>query len=120
MEYSRSEEACENLARGAEAELDSHRPEGETCDEHFKWESGRRHWLSGEVQVRFATVIGSGERGSATEVAPCNLMVTFGREMHVREASLQMEDMDGMQLNGRDNLGILQSCHIRFADVELR
>lgn len=29
-------------------------------------------------------------------------------EMQVREACMQMEDMDGMQLNGRDSLGILQ------------
>ncbi|KAJ1390179.1 F-box protein [Sesbania bispinosa] len=68
------------------------RPKGEACGEHFKRESGDNALA----------------------------LVEWGSTGEVSEVSLQMEDMDGMQLNGRDDLGILQSCHIRFADVELR
>ncbi|RDY07180.1 F-box protein, partial [Mucuna pruriens] len=58
-----------------------------------------KHWLSGEVEVRFAT---------AAEAALCSAVVTWGAEMHVKEVSLQMEDMDGMQMNGRDSLRSLE------------
>ncbi|KAI4300520.1 hypothetical protein L6164_033889 [Bauhinia variegata] len=73
--------------------------------------SVQRHWLSGEVHARFASVL-TGDKGSSSEFAMCNLMITFGGveggDMHVREASLQMEDMDGSHMNGRDSLVILQ------------
>lgn len=75
-----------------------------------------RHWLSGEVKVRFATVVGGGEKVTAAEVVLCSVVVTWGgREnenenemMEVREVSLRVEDMDGKQFNGRDSLVILQ------------
>ncbi|KAF7804269.1 putative F-box protein [Senna tora] len=73
--------------------------------------SVERHWLSGEVQVKFAAVVG-GERGTASELALCSVGVTCvgveGGGMEVREGWLEMEDMDGMHLNGRESLGILQ------------
>ncbi|XP_027367278.1 probable F-box protein At2g36090 [Abrus precatorius] len=72
----------------------------------FNAVSVNKHWLSGEVEVRFATVV-DGERGTAREVVLCSVTVTWGEEMQVREVSLQMEDMDGMQMNGRDCLVIL-------------
>lgn len=66
--------------------------------------SVRRHWLTGEVEVRFATVVG--------ESSLCGLVVTWTEggddEMQVKEVSWQMEDMDGMHLSGRESLGILQ------------
>lgn len=72
----------------------------------------QRHWLTGEVQVRFATILSNGERGSSSELAQCGVVVTCGEsqagELVVREVSLQMEDMDGTYLNGKDSLGILQ------------
>ncbi|XVF55787.1 hypothetical protein PTKIN_Ptkin06aG0065000 [Pterospermum kingtungense] len=71
-----------------------------------------RHWLSGEVQVKFSAVVGGGKSGMATELVQCGVVVTCGGsargEMHVREVSLQVEDMDGMYLNGRDSLVILK------------
>lgn len=74
--------------------------------------SVQRHWLSGEVHVRFATILGGGERGSSSESAQCGVVITCGGsqggELVVREVSLQVEDMDGMHLNGKDSLGILQ------------
>ncbi|TYI32795.1 hypothetical protein ES332_A04G087900v1 [Gossypium tomentosum] len=71
-----------------------------------------RHWLSGEVQVKFASVVGGGGIGAATELVQCGVVVTCGGsakgEMHVREVSLQLEDMDGMYLNGRESLVMLR------------
>ncbi|KAK4281695.1 hypothetical protein QN277_013157 [Acacia crassicarpa] len=73
--------------------------------------SVKRHWLSGEVQVRFATVL-AGDKGSASELALCWLVVTCGGteggEMQVREVSMEVEDMEGMHLNGRDSLVCMQ------------
>ena len=75
--------------------------------------SVRRHWLTGEVEARFATVVSGGERGTAAEAAVCGAVVTWGvaaegGEMHVREVSLQIEDMDGTHLNGKDSLVVLK------------
>lgn len=71
--------------------------------------SVRRHWLSGEVQVQFGSVL-SGEKGCGSELVQCVVVVTCGGseegEMQVREVSLQMEDMDGMHLTGKDSLVI--------------
>ncbi|KAF7147868.1 hypothetical protein RHSIM_Rhsim03G0069700 [Rhododendron simsii] len=71
-----------------------------------------RHWLSGEVQVGFASVLPrGGRRGAAEEHVQCGMVVTCGGsergEMQVREVSLQMEDMDGMHLAGEESLVIL-------------
>ncbi|KAF5737431.1 F-box protein [Tripterygium wilfordii] len=76
--------------------------------------SVQRHWLSGEVHARFAAIL-SGERGSSSELVRCGIVVTFGNGtheggMHVREVSLQVEDMDGTNLNGKDSLWILQKA----------
>ncbi|TKY61957.1 F-box protein [Spatholobus suberectus] len=110
VEYPKSEEACEGLGEEFRLSWIVVDPKGRRA---VNVSSGRavsveRHWLSGEVRVRFATVVGGGERGSASEEALCSVTVTFGGEMQVREACLQMEDMDGTQLNGRDSLEILQ------------
>ncbi|XP_007027856.2 PREDICTED: probable F-box protein At1g60180 [Theobroma cacao] len=70
------------------------------------------HWLSRELQVKFAAVVAGGESETATELVQCGVVVTCGvsagGEMHVTEVSLQVEDMDGMFLNGRDSLVILK------------
>ncbi|KAH7512201.1 hypothetical protein FEM48_Zijuj12G0065500 [Ziziphus jujuba var. spinosa] len=80
--------------------LSSHRPV-----------SVQRHWLSGEVHVRFASVL-TGERGSSSEYVQWGIVVTCGGsdsgDMQVREVSLLAEDMDGMHLNGGDSLEHLQ------------
>ncbi|XP_020210305.1 probable F-box protein At2g36090 [Cajanus cajan] len=61
----------------------------------------RRHWLSGEVEARFATAVAEG-------AAVCSAVVRWGPEMEVREVSLQMEDVDGVHMVGRDSLVILE------------
>ncbi|XVE59616.1 hypothetical protein DITRI_Ditri05aG0060300 [Diplodiscus trichospermus] len=75
--------------------------------------SVQRHWLTGDVHVRFGTVMkGDGRRGSSRELVECGVVVTCGGkeggEMHVREASMVMEDMEGKGLNGKDTLVILE------------
>ncbi|KAK8593523.1 hypothetical protein V6N13_042907 [Hibiscus sabdariffa] len=74
--------------------------------------SVQRHWLSGEVQVKFGCVVGGGVIGAGREWVQCGVVVTCGGsatgEMHMREVSLVMEDMDGMYLNGNDSLVILK------------
>ncbi|KAG2309165.1 hypothetical protein Bca4012_081914 [Brassica carinata] len=72
-------------------DLSSHRPV-----------SVHRNWLSGGVEAKFATVVGSVE---------CVItVVTCGEEeVHVKEVSLKVEEMEGTHLNGKDSLVILRS-----------
>uniref|UniRef100_A0A7C8ZQV4 F-box domain-containing protein n=1 Tax=Opuntia streptacantha TaxID=393608 RepID=A0A7C8ZQV4_OPUST len=69
----------------------------------FRPVSVERHWLSGEVHVRYAAVAGH---------VMCGVEVTcvggMGPVMHVTEVSLKMEDLDGVHLTGRESLVILQ------------
>ncbi|KAL3642703.1 hypothetical protein CASFOL_013518 [Castilleja foliolosa] len=73
--------------------------------------SARRHWLTGEVQVRYASILADEYHGHVM----CGIVVTCGEsarggEMQVREVSLEMEDMDGIHLNGKDSLVFLQGA----------
>ncbi|XP_022730183.1 F-box protein At2g27310-like [Durio zibethinus] len=74
----------------------------------------QRHWLTGDVQVRFGTVVMSGDelRGSSRELVECAVVVMCGgkegEDMHVREVSMVMDDMEGKALNGKDSLLILE------------
>ncbi|KAJ4969618.1 hypothetical protein NE237_002717 [Protea cynaroides] len=73
--------------------------------------SVHQHWLSGDIQARFATIL-AGDRGSMESVQ-CAMVVTCGacegvEKMQVREIYLQVEDMEGMNLNGKKTLEILQ------------
>ncbi|KAL2900125.1 hypothetical protein RDABS01_025207 [Bienertia sinuspersici] len=70
--------------------------------------SVERHWLSGEVHVRYAAVV----VGEGDGHVMCSVEVTCvgsggGLVLHVTEACLKMEDIDGVHLNGRDSLVIL-------------
>ncbi|KEH24159.1 putative F-box domain-containing protein [Medicago truncatula] len=110
MEYLKTEEECKNLEEELSLSWIVIDPSGKRAVNvsSRKPVSVNRHWLTGDIQVRFATVLHGGEKGSATEATVCSLLVTLGREMQVREACFQIEDMDGNQLNGGDSLGILQ------------
>jgi hypothetical protein len=76
----------------------------------------KRHWLSGEVQVGFAAILPRDQKRATGEHVQCGIVVTCGGsekgEMQVREVSLQMEDMDGMYLTGKESLVILQRALI--------
>ncbi|CAA2987589.1 probable F-box At2g36090 [Olea europaea subsp. europaea] len=68
----------------------------------------QRHWLTGEVQVSFASIL-----AAARGHVQCEIVVTCGvseegEMMQMREISLAIEDMDGMHRNGKECLGILQ------------
>ncbi|XVE59617.1 hypothetical protein DITRI_Ditri05aG0060400 [Diplodiscus trichospermus] len=75
--------------------------------------SVQRHWLTGDVQVRFGMVMKGDERwGSSRELVECGVVVTCreegGGEMHVREVSMVTEDMEGKGLSGEESLVILE------------
>ncbi|XP_030956306.1 F-box protein At2g27310-like [Quercus lobata] len=74
--------------------------------------SVQHHWLTGDVQLRYSTVVSGGEDSS--ELVHCAVVVTcegkVGGEMHVREVSMQVEDLEGKHLNGKDSLVILQGA----------
>lgn len=69
----------------------------------------QRHWLTGEVQARYASILAMD--GAKVQ---CAIVVTCGGsesgEMQVREVSLEMENMDGTHLNGKDSLVFLQGA----------
>ncbi|KAK4792302.1 hypothetical protein SAY86_022737 [Trapa natans] len=86
-----------------------------------------RHWLTGEVLVKYATVVaGEPRRGSAAEVVQFAATVTFGAGKskgssggggggggeweEVTEVNIQVEDMEGRILDGRDSLVILTAA----------
>lgn len=82
-----------------------------------------RQWSAGDVlRARFATIMAgdynsSGRSGSSEmEYVKCEVAVTCvrskeeGGEVHVREVSMQVEDMEGRSLSGRDSLVILQEA----------
>lgn len=74
--------------------------------------SVKRHWLTGELKIRYSTVMNSVTGAGACELVQCGIVVTCegkeGGELHVREVSMQIEDMDGKVLCGKDSLVILQ------------
>ncbi|KAI3867518.1 hypothetical protein MKW92_007442 [Papaver armeniacum] len=73
--------------------------------------SVQQHWLTGEIELKFATIMASG--GNRDELAESEIIVTCGGsqggELHVTEVSLKMQDMDGSNLSGKDSLVILKN-----------
>ncbi|CAH9148091.1 unnamed protein product [Cuscuta epithymum] len=69
----------------------------------------RRHWLTGEMKIRFATVVDGG--GDGGDPVQCSVVVICegkeGGELYVRDASMQVEDVEGKVLNGKDSMVIL-------------
>ncbi|KAL5830790.1 hypothetical protein ACOSQ4_016144 [Xanthoceras sorbifolium] len=74
--------------------------------------SVERHWLTGDVQARFSLIMGGDEERSAMELVKWEVVVTCGgdKELQVKEVSMQVEDMEGRGLCGRDSLVILQEA----------
>ncbi|XP_022889246.1 probable F-box protein At2g36090 [Olea europaea var. sylvestris] len=67
----------------------------------------QRHWLTGEMQVRFATIL-TVDHGHVQCETLVTCGVSEGGDMQGKEVSLQIEDRDGMHLIGKDSLVILQ------------
>ncbi|CAH2060935.1 unnamed protein product [Thlaspi arvense] len=81
--------------------------------------SATRNWLTGDLEIRFSTVVPATAVGkNAAEVAAvvsCGSAETWkevdeevGGEVHVRDVRLQVEDIEGKCLKGRDSLVVLQ------------
>ncbi|KAG8374070.1 hypothetical protein BUALT_Bualt11G0092600 [Buddleja alternifolia] len=71
--------------------------------------AAQRHWLTGEEQVTFASILAI-DRGHVEFKIVVTCGVSENGEMQVRQVSLEVEDMDGMHLNGKDSLVILQGA----------
>ncbi|KAL0369509.1 UNVERIFIED_CONTAM: F-box protein [Sesamum angustifolium] len=68
----------------------------------------RRHWLTDDIQVRYATVMGDGGGG----LVQCAVVVTCGGkedggEVRVREVSMYVEEMEGKIVGGMESVEIL-------------
>ncbi|KAB1222482.1 hypothetical protein CJ030_MR2G027650 [Morella rubra] len=113
IRYPDGENACRELAEDVSVSWILMDPRGRRAMNvsSHKAVSVQRHWLTGEVQVLFASIL-AGERGSSSEFVQCGILVTCGGseggDLLVREVSLQVEDLDGTHLNGKDSLVILQ------------
>ncbi|KAG6436094.1 hypothetical protein SASPL_100976 [Salvia splendens] len=70
----------------------------------------RRHWLTDDILLRYATVMDGGEG----ELVQCAAVLTCGwkegGELQVREMSMQVEDMEGKIMTGSDSLRILDAA----------
>ncbi|KAA8544297.1 hypothetical protein F0562_022309 [Nyssa sinensis] len=75
----------------------------------------QRHWLTGEIQLQYTTILAGHQRGRSSEFVQCRMVVTCGRggeggELQVREVSLLTEDMDEKNLTGKESLLIFQKA----------
>lgn len=70
----------------------------------------RPHWSNGDIKLRYATVAAV----ATGELVQCAVVVTCGGkdggELHVKEVKMQVEDMEGRTLSGRDSLEILRAA----------
>lgn len=73
--------------------------------------SVQRHWLTRDLEVVYAVVMG-GESQRSTEMVQCVVKVTccgkVGGELHVKQVSMVMEDVEGRQVTGLEGVMILQ------------
>ncbi|XP_059627734.1 F-box protein At2g27310-like [Cornus florida] len=76
--------------------------------------SVQRHWLTGDIEARYATIMAADRSCTSSEFVQCAIVVTCGGkeggELHVKEVSLTVEDMDGKTLSGKECLVILQEA----------
>ncbi|XP_040991786.1 F-box protein At2g27310-like [Juglans microcarpa x Juglans regia] len=76
--------------------------------------SVQRHWLTGEIQLRYATIMAGDHSSLTSEFVQCAVVVTCGgkagKEMDVRDVSMLMEDMEGKHVNGRESLVVLKAA----------
>ncbi|CAH8361245.1 unnamed protein product [Eruca vesicaria subsp. sativa] len=77
--------------------------------------SASRNWLTGDLEVRFSTVVMGKSVAEVATVVSCGSAETWkevdeevGGEVDVREVRLQVEDIEGKCLKGRESVGILQ------------
>ncbi|KAL3828594.1 hypothetical protein ACJIZ3_017396 [Penstemon smallii] len=70
----------------------------------------RRQWMEEDIQLRYATVVAAG----GGDLVQCGVVVTLGGkeggELKIKEASMQIEDMEGRIVIGIDSLVILNDA----------
>ncbi|EOA28857.1 hypothetical protein CARUB_v10025102mg [Capsella rubella] len=76
--------------------------------------SARRNWLTGDLEIRFSTIVAAAAAEVAAVVS-CGSAEAWkevdeevGGEVHVRDVRLQVEDIEGKCMKGKDSLVILQ------------
>ncbi|KAL5765445.1 hypothetical protein ACOSP7_016062 [Xanthoceras sorbifolium] len=79
--------------------------------------SVEQHWLTRDVHMKYAVILAGDQRWglfSRTELVECEIMVRLGGkeggEMYVKEVTMQMKDMEGRNLRGKDSLVILHNA----------
>ncbi|KAK3017195.1 hypothetical protein RJ639_007846 [Escallonia herrerae] len=74
--------------------------------------SVQRHWLTGEVELQFSTIMAGGSGRGSSGFVQCKVVVTCGGDeggvLRMREVNMQMQDMDEKCLKGEEILVILQ------------
>ncbi|KFK33911.1 hypothetical protein AALP_AA5G076600 [Arabis alpina] len=75
--------------------------------------SARRNWLTGDLEIKFSTVVEK-KAAEVAAVVSCGSAEAWkevdeevGGEVHVRDVRLEVEDIEGKSLKGRDSLVIL-------------
>ncbi|XP_010271733.1 PREDICTED: probable F-box protein At1g60180 [Nelumbo nucifera] len=107
------DDVCQDLAENLKLSWIMIDPTGRRAANLSSWRpvSVQRHWLSKGIQAKFAMIL-AGDPGGAREFVLCGIVVTFGgceeAEMQVKEVSLQVADMDGTSLTGKESLVMLQ------------
>ncbi|XP_024970282.1 F-box protein At2g27310-like [Cynara cardunculus var. scolymus] len=82
--------------------------------------SARQDWMTNETLLRYVTVLPGCE---ANEVVQCRIQVVLGAGkggvgLHVKEVSLQLQDLDCCCLNGREFLVITQGAILEKNSVK--
>ncbi|KAM7528160.1 hypothetical protein LguiB_031570 [Lonicera macranthoides] len=76
--------------------------------------SVQRHYMADEAQLLYVTILPGSRRVGSSEFVECRIVVTCGGEeggeVHAKEVSMNMQDMDGVILSGEDSLVILQQA----------
>ncbi|XP_010510786.1 PREDICTED: F-box protein At2g27310-like [Camelina sativa] len=77
--------------------------------------SARRNWLTGDLEIRFSTIVTAAAAAEVAAVVSCGSAEAWkevdeevGGEVHVRDVRLQVEDIEGKCMKGKDSLVILQ------------
>ncbi|KAL8090001.1 hypothetical protein AgCh_039457 [Apium graveolens] len=75
--------------------------------------SVERHWLNQDVRAHYMTSLPGFFVGKSLEFVQCSIVVVCGGtggDLQVKEVSLQVQDMDGKSLNGRESLVLLHEA----------
>ncbi|KAF6169210.1 hypothetical protein GIB67_013640 [Kingdonia uniflora] len=88
-------------------------PLGQRAANISSWKSVsvHQHWLLGEIQLKFATILPVDQKPK--DFVQCEITVAIEKsegKVYIREMSFQVEDMDCMNLDGKESLEILDNA----------